>query len=450
MYDLVIQEGTVVTPQGSFQADVACSDGRIAALGMDLQGETTINAEGRYLLPGVVDSHTHMSLHLPATTSSDDFHTGTKAAACGGVTTIIDFTGGAPERPLAEDIANRRREAEPAVVDYAFHAEMIGWRAGEEAQIRAAVREGVTSFKFFTAYGASGRRSDNGVLYHAMKEIADLDALAVVHAEDDAIIASLEGALSEEGKGRMEALADTRPDFCEASAIGQVAFLAELTGARTHIVHVSSGLGAEQVMAARERGAPVTGETCPQYLLLTEECYRRPRGHRYAASPALRTPVDQEDLWESLREGILQTVVTDHCPFTNAQKEWKGDFRKLPYGLPGVETLLPLVYSEGVTTGRITLEQMTALLSANTARIFGLSPRKGAIQPGSDADLVIFDPRAAWTVTADSLHMHTDFSPYEGHRVQGAVETTISRGEVIYSDGSCIAERGRGRFLHRR
>jgi len=424
-------------------------NGRISAIGPGLTGQRTIDAGGKLVFPGAIDAHTHMALPVAGTQSSDDFHSGTTAAACGGVTTIIDFTVGTPETSIPEEIERRLDDIEDAVVDVALHAEVIGWDPSDDAQFREAVQRGVTSFKFYTAYESSGRRTLPATMRRAFALIAELDAVALVHAEDEGLIQSIEKDLSPEDRSQMRTLAMVRPDLCEQRAISHVGRLAVETGCSVHIVHVSSALGLAAVRDAREQGAHMTAETCPQYLVLTVESYDRMDGHLFAASPALRTKADQGALWEGLRRRELDLVATDHCPFTRLQKTWKGSYSELPYGLPGVETLLPLLYSEGVAKGVLQLTDIPRLLGEGPARVHGLYPRKGAIEVGSDADLVIFDPDTTWELSAAKLHMDTDFSPYEGWTVTGRVETTIARGEVVVENGEPVARRGRGRFLIR-
>jgi len=447
LHDLVIKNGALVTPQGTVRADLGIVDEKIAAVGLDLKGTREIDASGKLVFPGVIDAHTHMALPVAGTRSSDDFFTGTRAGACGGVTTIVDFTVGSAETTIPEDIESRQQVAKDAVIDYALHGEVVGWKPGQESEFRDAVNLGVKTFKFYTAYGSSGRRSDSGVLYHAFRAIAELGATALVHCEDDDLITSLVDQLTDKERGEMVSLARTRPPECEGAAIEQVTYYANVTRARAHIVHVSSALGLAAVVRAKARGVMLTAETCPQYLLLTKDVYKREDAYLYSASPALRARSDQAALWSGLREGTLDLVATDHCPFTVDQKTWKGSFLDLPYGLPGVETLLPLLYSEGVVKEHLEVTDLPRLLSEGPARVNGLYPRKGSLAIGADADIVIFDPDAEWTIHAKDLHMNTDFSPYEGMEIQGAVDTTISRGRIVHTNGKFQGEKGAGRFI---
>jgi len=449
MHELVVRGGTVVTPLAATSADVAINNGRISAVGLGLAGLRTIDAIGKLVFPGAIDAHTHMALPVAGTQSSDNFHSGTVAAACGGVTTIIDFTVGTPDSSIPEEIERRLGDIEDAVIDVALHAEVVGWDPSDDAEFREAVQRGVTSFKFYTAYESSGRRTLPAAMRRAFEVMSELDAVALVHAEDEGLIRSIESDLSPEDRAQMRTLAVARPDLCEQRAISHVGRLAVEAGCAVHIVHVSSALGLAAVRDAREQGARMTAETCPQYLVLTADSYDRMDGHLFAASPALRVEADQRALWEGLQRREIDFVATDHCPFTRLQKAWHGTYGELPYGLPGVETLLPLLYSEGVAKGVLQLTDIPRLLSEGPARVHGLCPRKGAIEAGSDADLVLFDPDTTWELSAANLHMDTDFSPYEGWRVTGRVETTIARGEVIVENGEPTAQRGRGRFLIR-
>ncbi|MFC2095964.1 dihydroorotase family protein [Candidatus Bipolaricaulota bacterium] len=449
MYDLVVRNGTVVRPLSAQKLDIGIDGETIAAFGHDLTGRRVIDASELLVFPGVIDAHTHLDLPVAGTRSSDDFFTGTVAAAFGGVTSIIDFTVGSPETSIVLDIDRRMDDIQPAVVDVGLHAEVVGWKPEDSGQFADACRRGVTSFKFYTAYESSGRRTVPATLRRAFEHLADLGCVSLVHCEDEELIRSIMDSLSPEQLADMATLAQARPDLCESTAITQVGHIAAETGCRTHIVHVSSTKGLSALREARRAGAALTAETCPQYLVLAADSYDRMDGHLFAASPALRTLTDQTDLWKGLRDRDVDFVATDHCPFTREQKDWRGSFSDLPYGLPGVETLLPILFSEGVGKGLLSLTDIPRLLSEGPARTYGLDGRKGALEVGLDADLVIVDPAVEWELSASFLHMRTDFSPYEGWMMTGKPMTTIARGEIIVQDGEFIAQEGRGKFLFR-
>ncbi len=449
MHDLVIRSGTVVSPLSAQELDIGIDGETIAALGHNLSGHRVIDAGGMLVFPGVIDAHTHMDLPVAGTRSSDDFFTGTVAAAFGGVTSIIDFTVGSPQTSIPLDIESRMDDIQPAVVDVGLHAEVVGWKPKDSGQFAEARRRGVTSFKFYTAYEASGRRTTPAVMRRAFLHLADLDCVALVHCEDEDLIRSIMDSLTPEQLADMATLAQARPDLSEQTAVSQVGHIAAETSCRTHIVHVSSAKGLTAVQEARKAGAVITAETCPQYLMLAADSYDRMDGHLFSASPALRTLTDQSALWKGLRDRALDFVTTDHCPFTREQKDWRGSFIDLPYGLPGVETLLPLLYSGGVGKGLLAVTDIPRLLSEGPARTYGLDGRKGALEVGLDADLVIFDPAIKWELAASFLHMRTDFSPYEGWAMTGKPISTISRGEIIVQDGDFVAQEGRGKFLFR-
>jgi len=447
MYDLVIKKGTVVTEEFRYDGDLAVEGETVAALGEDLKGKREISAEGLYVLPGGIDIHTHMALPVGGTSSSDDFVTGTKAAAHGGITAIVDFTVGAPETTLGDDLRSRLETAAPAMVDYSFHVEIVGWHDSRVREMADVFEKGLRTFKFFTAYGDSGRRTKNGQLLEAFRTVSSLGATALVHAEDDDVIHRLMERLPSDGMSDMRNLAVTRPDDCEALAVATVGWIAGRTGARVHVVHLSSALGIEEVLRQRKAKAAMSCETCPQYLLLTSDVYGRPEGHLFSASPSLKTEADNQRLWQGLALGEVDFLTTDHCPFTKRQKTWKGTFTDLPYGLPGVETSRILLHSEGVRKGKLSIEDFVRVTSSAPARFMGWYPKKGTLLPGSDADIVLFDPRLEWTLSADALHMAVDFSPYEGWKVTGRPVCTLSRGEVIMQDGEVTDREGRGRFL---
>jgi len=428
----------VVTPRGTRMTNVVVRDGRIVRVGKARAVGEVVSARGLVVLPGAVDAHVHLSLPVAGTRSADDFRTGTLAAAAGGVTTIMDFTVGEPGKSLAEAIEARIAEAAPAAVDFSLHAELVGWTADRREEIAEAAGLGVRSFgEIFTTYSDSGRRTSLDQLKVALEAIRDINGVAMVHAEADELVRPEEGPYPW-----------ARPTLAEEVAIAELGVLAHRTGCTTYIAHISSAHGLSALNRARKDGAPISGETCPHYLLLEDRVYRGSEGHQFSVVPPLRGPLDGQALWAALRRRRLQAVSTDHCPFTRAQKDAaRDDPPRLPSGLPGVETLLPLLYSEGVAKGRINLRDLAWLLGEGPARAFGLWPRKGALRPGADGDLVLLDPAATWAVRAKDLHMATDFSPYEGMILTGRVVGVLSRGEWILRDGEILARPGRGAFI---
>ncbi len=429
--------GTVVTPQGARRADLLLREGRIVRVGRVPPGGKSCSAHGLVVFPGVIDAHVHLSLPVAGTRSADDFVSGTRAAAAGGVTTVIDFTLGAPEITLPEAIERRVAEAAPATVDYALRAEMIGWTADRTDEIAEAAELGVGAFKFYLSYAESGRRTSLDTLRAAMHAIRSLGGVAMVHAEAQELTDPTGGPTPQ-----------ARPPVAEAAAVAEVGALAADTGCTAYIAHISSAQGLAALEAAQLSGAPIVGETCPQYLLLTDEVYSREDGHLFTVVPPLRSHADRRALWRALGAMALQAVATDHCPFTRDQKKTgRTDLSKAPSGLPGLELLPALLLSEGWAKGRLSLRKAAWYLAEGPARAFGLFPRKGAIVPGADADLLLWDPHIERTVTADALHMATDFSPYEGHALSGAPVGVLSRGDWLMRDGELLAIPGRGRFL---
>jgi dihydropyrimidinase len=451
MFDLVITNGTIVTAEATSRADLGIAAGRIAAVGAGLRGSETIDATGKLVLPGAIDEHVHLEMPVGEFASSDDFYTGTVAAACGGTTTIIDFAEPKVGQPLAEGLGERRAKADDKVViDYGLHMTLS--RADDEtlAQIPASIQAGAASFKIYMAY--EGLRLDDGGLLRALAALREHGGRALVHAENHYAIAYLTAQALAEGRTGPENHPRTRPAIMEAEAIHRLLALAWVTGTPLVLAHLSCAVGLEEIRAARQRGQTVWVETCPQYLLLDEKEYQLPgfEGAKFVMAPPPRTAADRAALWAGLAASEVNTVATDHCPFFYATQKTRGrdDFSRIPGGAPGIETRLALLYTHGVRAGHISLERWVEVCCTEPARRFGLAPRKGTLSVGADADLVIFDPDRRVTLGVEMLHQNVDYCPYEGWEVQGYPETVLSRGEVIVREREFIGARGRGAFLH--
>ncbi|HOY67324.1 MAG TPA: amidohydrolase family protein [Candidatus Ozemobacteraceae bacterium] len=450
MYDLVIRNALLMDGWNEWRGDLAVSGETIAAVGTGLSGRREIDAAGKWLMPGAIDAHVHLSLPFAGAVSADDFETGSRAAAFGGVTTMIDFTAQQGDEGLRPGFERRRQAAEgKAVIDWSVHA-CIGRLSKQVlADLDWAVGAGLTSLKFFTAYGRSGLMLDDGAVFELMTACRAAGILPTVHAETGAVIDRLFDGFAAAGTLGIEILPRMRPVFTETEAIRRIADLARAAGAAAYIVHVSSGDGAAEIARARRDGARLFGETCPQYLTLDDTLLTEPDGQLYACCPPVRPAGQPDKLWEQLRTGAIQVVATDHCPFTKAAKNtWGGRIDRLPMGLPGIETMPALVLSEGRKRG-IPANLLVRAMTAAPARLFGLD-RKGRLNPGCDADLMLYDPDEAWTVTAAGLHMATDYSIYEGRPVRGRPVMTISRGEIIVDRHQWLGTPGRGRFLPRK
>jgi len=445
-HETVVAGGRVWTRGELVETDVGIDGGRIACIGGRLDGAQRVDARNLWVLPGAIDGHTHMEAPAFGLRSRDTFESGTRAAAAGGVTTLLDFTVGNVESALVEQVRDRIATAQRAVIDVGLHAEIVGWRPDRAHEIGEATREGVTSFKFYTVYA---ERSSPTQLADAFRVIAAAGGVAMVHAEDADLIQAATEALPRGARQHMTSFPRSRPAASEAAAVSLVCQLAETAGVRVHFAHLSTGAAADIVRRAKASGVPVTAETCPHYLLLDERAYARADGRQFSVIPPLRTPEDQSALWAALADGAIDSVATDHCPFARTEKDEGSDVLSIPCGLPGVETLLPLLHSEGVVARGLPLGWLVRAVSESPARIFGLAPQKGRIEVGADADLLLFDPTRVWTVSANDLHMGADFSPFEGRRVRGAVVRTFVRGHIVWADGECPTELGWGRFVSR-
>ena len=459
----LIADGTVVTASDTFGADVWIEGERIVALTHPSQraalgqADRTIDAKGQYVMPGGIDAHTHMELPFGGTTASDDFASGTIAAAHGGTTTIVDFAIQQKGGSLRAGLDTWHAKAEgKAAIDYAFHMIMTEANADTLEGMAALVNEGVTSFKMFMAYPGVFLVDDQQI-FRAMLRAGELGALITMHAEIGLPIDVLVQRALSEGHTAPVYHALTRPEVAEATGTERAIALAEMAKVPVYMVHLSAQRALERVMEARDRGLPAYAETCPQYLFCSEDDLRGApddewQGAGYVCTPPLRPRHHHEHLWRGLRNYDLQCVATDHCPFCmKDQKELgRGDFSKIPNGMPGVETRLYLLW-DGVRDGRISMNRFVEITSTAPAKIFGMYPRKGTVSVGADADLVVWDPAREKILGKDSLHMRVDYSPFEGRRVVGAPSHVLSRGEVVVANDLWVSKgrEGRGRFLKR-
>lgn len=451
-FDLVIKNGNLVLETEIAKADIGISSGVIQAIGADLSGKQVIAADQMFVIPGGIDPHVHLEMPTGKTISSDDWNSGTRAAAIGGTTTVIDFIEPEPMQSLMEAFYYRKQQADRGSwIDYGLHMTITDADPETLGQIPGIVEAGIPSFKVYTTYDF--KLCDEELL-QVMQAVGISKGLLLVHSENDAIVQYKRNLLIEEGHTGPSYHPISRPAAAEGEAVERVLALAHVAKSAIYIVHVSTQLGAQAIQRALARGQDVTGETCPQYLLLTEDKYQKPgfEPAKYICSPPLRTETDNKALWKALNEKILQTIGTDHCPFFfNGQKDIGKDlFTKVPGGMPGIESRIALIYSYGVKKNLISLEQWVKITSTNPARVFGLYPRKGAIKSGSDADLVIFDPQRTGVISTVSLHENVDYSPYEGFKYTGYPVMTILRGELIAKDNELITSARIGKFLERK
>jgi len=452
LYDLVIRDGTVVTADAVFPADVAINGEIIAAVGLGLRGRREIDASGQYVLPGAIDGHVHLGMPIGCFTSTDDFSHGTRAAAFGGTTAIVDFVETRPEVTMLAALAARRQVAREAVIDYGLHMTIGPSDIPKLNQVQAAREAGCATFKLYMAYGL---RLTDGELLLALEAIRDAGATPVVHAENWDVITTLIRRNLSLGRTAPHWHPRSRPPEMEAEATGRVIDIAAWVGVPVHIFHVSCAATVDRIAAARARGLPVSGETCPQYLYLTDDVFDRPgvAGALPVCSPPLRPAADRAALWAGLMSGALDVVTTDHCPFTIAEKATGlDDYSQIPGGVPSIESRLALVYAglAGATAAPTpaALARWVDVCCTTPARLFRFE-RKGRLLPGYDADVVVFDPRREQTISPATLHETAGWTPYDGLTVRGWPRITISRGEVLCADGEWRGQAGRGQFVAR-
>jgi dihydropyrimidinase len=462
----LLKSGTLITANENIRADLLISGEKIEAIGVEIEKTDCeiVDITGKFIMPGGIDPHTHLDLPMFDTVSSDDHYTGHKAAAFGGTTTVIDFV---PQDfpSLHEAVDTWHEKAEPkAAIDYAFHMNITSLDDEVEAQIPSLLKEGITSLKVFTAYNGRLRLQD-GEIFKVMRIGAELGMLTLLHAENGDVIEILTAEALEAGHRSPEWHAHTRPAWGAVESVLRGIALAQQAGSPLYVVHVNTAGGMDQINYAREMGLPIMGETCPQYLFFNIEHLRKKDGAKWICSPPMRTEEDNQELWRGLADGILQTIGTDHCPFfydgskaieyegkkisIPGKELGKDDFTKIPNGLPGVGDRMPVMWSTGVGTGRITMNQFVALTSTNPARIFGLYPKKGALLPGSDADIVIWDSAREVEYGLAYAHHRTDYNLYEGWQLKGFPEKVFLRGELIVDGETWMGRAGTGEFIMR-
>ena len=454
MIDLLIDNGKVVYPDVTLDAAVAIDDGKIVAVGsssMMPRAEKIIDAGEKFVIPGGVDPHVHIRSPFMGATTNDDFYTGTMAGASGGTTTVIDFAIQSKGSLPMEAIKNRRAEADgKVVIDYSLHSAITDPTDKTINQIEEIIHYGIPSFKLFMVYREEGLMVDDGTIMTIFEETKDKKGLAGFHSENVAIIEYLVDKALREGNTGAIYHALTRPNVSEAEAISRILFLAKSLDAPIYDFHMSIKEGVNLFRQARSKGQPVYCETCTHYLILTKEKMKGPDGINYICSPPLREREDVEALWKGIADGTVSLVASDQAAFTAEHKKLgKESFDKVPNGLPGIEFRLPLVFSEGVQKGRINVNKFVEVTSTNAAKIFGLYPKKGILYVGSDADLVILDPKLKKTITTEESTYGMDWYPYEGMKVKGYPVTTISKGKLIYEEGEFKGEAGDGEFLKR-
>src|SRR5688572_17209878 len=450
----LIKSGRIVTAVDDYTADILIEDETISMIGkkIDIEVDLTIDAKNKLVIPGGIDPHTHMELPFGGTQSADDFFTGTRAAAHGGTTTIIDFAVQNKGESLIHGLDNWHKKAEgKCAIDYGFHLITTEFEDGDIEQMYTVMDEGVTSFKLFMAYPGVFL-ADDATIFRAMSAAGERGGLICMHAENGVVINEIIKRALAQGRTAPKYHALTRPTRAEAEGVHRAIAIAEMAESPVYIVHLSCADALEQVREARDRGLPAFAETCPQYLFLSIDDYGEDfEGAKYVMTPPLREKWNQAELWKGLKTDDLQVISTDHCPFCMKEQKELGrdDFTKIPNGAPGVENRVLLIYNGGVVENRISLNRFVELTSTAAAKMFGLFPRKGTIAVGSDADIVIFDAEKEQTLSLKTNHMNVDYSAYEGRKIKGVVETVLSRGKVVVDHGEFKGKASDGQFLKR-
>ena len=455
---LLIKNGRVITAVDNYKGDIFIESEQVNLIGknLDVKADRVIDAQGKYVIPGGIDPHTHLDMPFAGTVSADDFETGTRAAAHGGTTTLIDFAIQTKGGSTLEALETWHKKAEgKTAIDYGFHMIITDLEDDRVPEMRTLADEGVTSYKLFMAYPGV-LYADDATLFRAMRKAGEDGTVICMHAENGIVIDEIVKSALAEGKTGPKWHALTRPTRMEAEGVHRSIAIAEVADVPVYIVHLSSADALEQVVLARDRGAHVFAETCPQYLFLDHSYYEQEgfEGAKYVMTPPLREKWNQKELWRGLQMGDLMSISTDHCPFCFKEQKEMGinDFSKIPNGGPGVENRMSLVFNGGVVEGRISLNRFVELTSTASAKMFGLFPKKGTIAVGSDADIVIFNPDRKETISVNNSvthHMKVDYNAYEGFEVTGVSETVISRGKIIVENCEYLGKKGDGQFLKR-
>lgn len=449
----LLKYGTVVSGKRSAKMDVLIDGEKILAVEPDIQDDEAevLDVSGKLLFPGFIDGHTHFDLEVAGTVTADDFETGTRAALLGGTTLVIDYAsqekGGGT---LKEGLEKWREKADrKCSCDYSFHMSIVEWNEETEREIEDMIHEGITSFKLYMTYPAM--MVNDCDLYKILNALGEKGCFAGVHCENSGVIDALIDEAKKEGRTGPENHPLVRPDTMEAEAVHRLLAIAGEAGVPVMVVHLTNEKAYKEILHARAEGQKVFAETCPQYLLLDDSVFSGPgfEGAKFVCAPPIRKKEDQDCLWEALAENKIQTVATDQCSFTMAQKAMgRDDFTKIPGGLPGVETRGTLLYTYGVRAGHITQEQMCALLSENAAKLYGVYPRKGVIQPGSDGDIVVFDPEKESVISAETHAYNTDNNPFEGFALHGGIDRVFLRGRLVVEDNKVLKEKT-GTYIYR-
>ncbi|MBL4576828.1 MAG: dihydropyrimidinase [Flavobacteriales bacterium] len=455
---VLIKNGRIVTAVDDYRADIFIENETITVIGekLEMEADTVLDASGKLVIPGGIDPHTHLDMPFGGAVSADDFETGTRAAAHGGTTTLVDFAIQTKGHSTLEALDTWHAKAEgKTAIDYGFHMIITDMEDTRLHEMRKLADSGVTSYKLFMAYPGV-LYVDDGTIYRTMRKAGEDGTVICMHAENGIVIDEIVKEALAKGNTAPKYHSLTRPTRMEAEGVHRAVSIAEVAGVPVYIVHLSSSDALEQVVLARDRGVHVFAETCPQYLFLDYSYYEKEgfEGAKYVMTPALREKWNQEELWRGLQMGDLQTIATDHCPFCfKEQKELgRDDFSKIPNGAPGVENRMSMVYNGGVVGGRISINKFVELTSTAAAKTFGMFPKKGTIAVGTDADIVIFDPNRKETISVNNActhHMNVDYNTYEGFEVTGFTETVLSRGKVVIENCEYKGKKGDGQFIKR-